>query len=130
MTAYFLSKLVDYRQSHIVMKHILTLLMIFALISCGEKTIEQPNIIFIMSDDHGYQAISAYDGSLNSTPGLDRLADEGVIYRNSFVCNAICAPRRAALLTGKHSHANGHLDNRARFDSSQVTFPKLLQEAG
>jgi len=130
MTTYFLPKLVDYRQNHIVMKHILPLFPIFGLVSCGEKIVEQPNIIFIMSDDHGYQALSAYDGSLNSTPGLDRIAAEGVIFRNSFVCNSISAPSRAALLTGKHSHANGHLDNRARFDSSQVTFPKLLQEAG
>lgn len=83
-----------------------------------------------MTDDHAYQAVSAYDGSLNSTPNLDRLASEGVIFRNSFVCNAICAPSRAALLTGKHSHANGHINNLVRFDSSQVTFPGLLQQAG
>ncbi len=112
------------------MKHIIPILLLLLLCSCGGKVNKQPNIIFIMTDDHGYQAISAYDGSLNSTPELDRLANEGVIFRNSFVCNSICAPSRAALLTGKHSHANGHLDNRARFDSSQVTFPKLLQEAG
>jgi len=98
--------------------------------SCQVKKHEQPNIVFIMTDDHGYQAISAYGGTLNSTPALDRIAGEGVIFRNSFVCNSISAPSRAALLTGKHSHANGHTDNRHRFDSSQVTFPKLLREAG
>ncbi|HUW93319.1 MAG TPA: sulfatase [Bacteroidales bacterium] len=112
------------------MKHIPAFFLALVLVSCNQKVSEQPNIVFIMSDDHGYQAISAYDGSLNSTPALDRLADEGVIFRNSFVCNSICAPSRAALLTGKHSQANGHLDNRHRFDSSQVTFPKLLQAAG
>jgi arylsulfatase A-like enzyme len=83
-----------------------------------------------MTDDHGYQAIGAYGSEINKTPNLDRIADGGIIFRNSFVCNSICAPSRAALLTGKHSHANGHIDNRVRFDSSQVTFPKLLQEAG
>ena len=112
------------------MKHIPALFLAFALVSCSQNVSERPNIVFIMSDDHGYQAISAYDGRLNSTPELDRLAEEGVIFRNSFVCNSICAPSRAALLTGKHSHANGLLDNRNRFDSSQVTFPRLLQEAG
>ena len=83
-----------------------------------------------MTDDHAYQAVSAYGSVINKTPNLDRIADEGIIFRNSFVCNSICAPSRAALLTGKHSHANGHIDNRARFDISQVTFPKFLQETG
>jgi N-acetylglucosamine-6-sulfatase len=83
-----------------------------------------------MTDDHAYRAVSAYGSVSNKTPNLDRIADEGIIFRNSFVCNSICAPCRAALLTGKHSHANGHIDNRARFDISQVTFPKFLQEAG
>ncbi len=109
-----------------------TILLILALMlwSCSRQKPVQPNIIFIMTDDHGYQAISAYGSEINSTPNLDRIGDEGIIFRNSFVCNSICAPSRAALLTGKHSHANGHINNRQRFDSSQVTFPKLLQQAG
>jgi len=100
------------------------------LLSCRRHEPVKPNIIFIMSDDHAYQAISAYGDEINSTPNLDRIGDEGIIFRNSFVCNSISGPCRAAILTGKHSHANGHLDNRHRFDSSQVTFPKLLQQAG
>lgn len=98
--------------------------------SCTRQEPLRPNIIYIMTDDHAYQAVGAYGSEINKTPNLDRIADEGIIFRNSFVCNSICAPSRAALLTGKHSHANGHIDNRARFDSSQVTFPKLLQQAG
>ena len=86
--------------------------MLIMLWSCSRKETVHPNIIFIMTDDHAYQAVSAYGSGLNSTPNLDRIGDEGIIFRNSFVCNSICAPSRAALLTGKHSHANGHLDNR------------------
>ena len=89
-----------------------------------------PNIIFIMSDDHAYQAISCYDSSLNQTPNIDRLAKEGVRFRNSFCTNSICGPSRAVLLTGKYSHINGHIDNNVTFDGSRQTFPKLLQKAG
>jgi arylsulfatase A-like enzyme len=107
---------------------ILTVLMLLS--SCSTKETVKPNIIFIMADDHGYQAVGAYGSVLNTTPAIDRIADEGIIFRNSFVCNSICAPSRAALLTGKHSHVNGVTDNRHRFDSSQVTFPRLLHDAG
>ena len=112
------------------MKHLVTVALLLLLWSCARQEPVRPNIVYIMTDDHGYQAVSAYGSGLNKTPNLDRIADEGIIFRNSFVCNSICAPSRAALLTGKHSHANGQIDNRVRFDSSQVTFPKLLQEAG
>ncbi len=61
----------------------------------------RPNIIFIMSDDHAYQAMSCYDGSLNTTPNIDRIANEGVLFMNSYVTNSICAPSRAVLLIGK-----------------------------
>lgn len=88
-----------------------------------------PNIIFIMTDDHSYQTFSAYDDRYIKTPNLDRIAEEGALFTNSFVSNSICAPSRAVMLTGKHSHINGHLDNRMRFDSSQATFPKHLQAA-
>lgn len=90
----------------------------------------RPNIIFIMTDDHAQQAISSYGSALIETPHIDRIAREGVRFDHSFVTNSICAPSRAVMLTGKYSHQNGLRDNRDRFDGSQTTFPKLLQQAG
>jgi arylsulfatase A-like enzyme len=91
---------------------------------------QRPNIIYIMSDDHDRLAISAYDKTFLQTPNIDRLSKEGMIFKNAFVANSICAPARATLLTGQHSHKNGHIDNLLRFDSSKTTMPKLLQQAG
>lgn len=99
-------------------------------VASKESRPKKPNIIFIMTDDHSYQTISAYDRRFIKTPGLDRIANEGVIFSNSFVANSICAPSRACMLTGKHSHANGQTDNKVVFDGSQETFPKMLQQAG
>ncbi len=90
----------------------------------------RPNIIFIMADDHGAQAISAYGSRVNQTPQIDRLAKEGVRFANCFCTNSICAPSRAVILTGKHSHINGQKTNAETFDGAQQTFPKLLQKAG
>ncbi|RMG18631.1 MAG: sulfatase, partial [Bacteroidetes bacterium] len=95
-----------------------------------QKADQRPNIIFIMSDDHAQQAISAYGGGLNHTPHIDRIATEGAIFRQSFVTNSICAPSRAVMLTGKHSFLNGKVDNRQPFDWNQPNFAKLLQQAG
>ena len=89
-----------------------------------------PNILFIMSDDHAYQAISAYDDRLIQTPNIDRIAAEGMRFTNACVANSICAPSRATILTGKHSHLNGKIDNRFPFDTTNVTFPQLFQQAG
>lgn len=102
---------------------------LFSLATYAGKT-AQPNIIFIMSDDHAYQAISAYSDHLIETPNIDRLAKEGMLFTNGCVSNSICAPSRAAILTGKHCHINGKIDNRMAFDTSNVTFPKLFQQAG
>ena len=105
----------------------------FSLASCETKTepeVKRPNIIFIMSDDHAYQAISAYSNHLIETPNIDRLAKEGMLFTNACVANSICAPSRATILTGKHSHINGKIDNVSPFDTTNVTFPVLLQNAG
>jgi len=93
---------------------------------------DRPNIVFIFSDDHATQAISAYGSRINRTPNIDRIANEGAIFLNSFCTNSICAPSRAVVLTGKHNHINGKIDNRANdpFDMSQPTFNKMLQAAG
>ena len=90
----------------------------------------RPNILLIFTDDHAYQAVSAYGGGLNKTPNIDRLATEGVRFDRCYVTNSICGPSRACVLTGKYSHKNGFSSNRSTFDGSQVTFPKLLQGAG
>ncbi len=91
---------------------------------------QRPNILFIMSDDHAYQAISAYDSTLISTPNIDRIANEGLLFLNASVTNSICAPSRATILTGKHCHIHGKIDNITPFDTNQITFPQLFQKAG
>lgn len=104
------------------------------LLSCNQKKEEtsskRPNIVFIMSDDHAYQAISAYDTSLIKTPNIDRIAKMGMLFTNASVTNSICAPSRAVILTGKHSHINGKIDNHFPFDTTNVTFPQILKKVG
>ena len=116
------------------MKRICTVIFLLSIIlfSCNnsEPTNERPNILFIMSDDHAYQAISAYDNRLIQTPNIDRIANEGIIFNNACVTNSICAPSRAVILTGKHSHLNGKIDNHSPFDTTQITFPQLFKKAG
>jgi arylsulfatase A-like enzyme len=89
-----------------------------------------PNIVFIMADDHAAHAIGCYGSRFNRTPHIDRIAREGVRFENCFCTNGICAPSRAAILTGKYSHLNGLRDNTQVFDGAQETFPKLLQAVG
>ena len=97
------------------------------------KDAERPNILFLFTDDHALKALSAYGGPLAEiapTPHLDRIAKEGMLFRHCLVSNSICAPSRAVILTGKHSHLNGQRTNKDTFDGSQQTAPKLLQQAG
>lgn len=105
-----------------------------ALSACQTKNNElnkPSNILFIMTDDHTAQMMSCYDKRHIKTPNLDRIANGGIRFTNSFVANSLSGPSRACMLTGKHSHANGFFDNTTCiFDSSQQTFPKLLQKSG
>lgn len=101
-----------------------------SLASC-EKEDDRCNIVFIMTDDHTAQMMSAFDTRHITTPNLDRIAQDGVRFTNAFVANSLSGPSRACLLTGKHSCGNHFYDNSTCvFDFSQQTFPKLLQEAG
>ena len=117
------------------MKKILLSLILISIISIAffafkPKKQKRPNIVFIMSDDHAYQAISAYDKRLTQTPNIDRIANEGMLFSNACVTNSICAPSRAVILTGKHSHLNGKIDNYFPFDTTNITFPQILQQNG
>ena len=97
------------------------------------ETPQRPNIVWIYSDDHAQNAVSAYGGRLAKvapTPNIDRIAKQGMLFQNSFVTNSLCGPCRAVILTGKHSHINGFRKNGDRFDGGQQTFPKLLRKNG
>ena len=91
---------------------------------------QRPNVIYIMSDNHDNDAISAYNKKFISTPNIDRIAKEGMKFNAAFVGNSICSPARATLLTGQHSHKNGVKDNFTRFDSSKTTIAHLLTQSG
>lgn len=108
------------------------LLSLSALASCTKPATEKPlNIVYIMTDDHTAQMMSCYDTRYMETPNLDRIAADGVRFTNSFVANSLSGPSRACMITGKHSCQNGFFDNtHCVFDSTQQTFPKLLQKAG
>jgi len=106
------------------------ILIVLLLIAANSFAQQRPNIIYIMSDDHDNDAISAYNRKFIQTPNIDRLANEGIKFNKAFTGNSICAPARATLLTGQHSHKNGVRDNSTSFDSSKITLPKLLQQAG
>lgn len=109
------------------MKKHLLICLLFPIFGIAQT---RPNIIYIMSDDHDADAISAYGSKLVKTLHIDRIANEGVLFERAFVGNSICGPARATLLTGMHSHKNGMKDNRTRFDGSQLTMPKLFQQNG
>ena len=114
-------------------RFLLPALTVLALAAPAIAAEKQPNIVFIFSDDHAYQAISAYNHPLKllETPNIDRIAKSGMRFDRCIVPNSICGPSRATILTGKYSHSNGFYDNsRSRFDGSQDTFPKVLQKAG
>tara|TARA_R110002072_G_scaffold13481_1_gene56656 strand:+ start:86974 stop:88599 length:1626 start_codon:yes stop_codon:yes gene_type:complete len=94
---------------------------------------DRPNILFIFSDDHAPHAIGAYNGWLKEvdpTPNIDKLAAQGTLFENSFCTNSICGPSRAVILSGKHSHKNGFMNNGNSFDWNQQTFAKILQKSG
>ncbi|MFK7736356.1 MAG: sulfatase [Pirellulaceae bacterium] len=107
-------------------------LLLLVALQAAELTsaADRPNILFIFTDDHCQQALSAYDDSRIVTPNMDRIAREGMRFDRCYVTNSICGPSRATIQTGKYSHLNGFIRNGNKFDGTQQTFPKLLKTAG
>ena len=94
---------------------------------------DQPNILFIMSDDHTAQAVGAYATllkDLNPTPTIDTLAKEGILFENAFCTNGICTPSRACIITGQYNHVNGVFDLGGRIEPAKQTLPIAMKAAG
>lgn len=88
------------------------------------------NLIFILSDDHGYNIMSAMGHPWMKTPSLDRLARGGALFQNSFCTTSLCSPSRASILTGQYAHSHGVIDNVSPLPDHLVTFPQVLQKQG
>ncbi|HUR54906.1 MAG TPA: sulfatase [Gemmataceae bacterium] len=99
---------------------------------------ERPNFVFMFADDQRHDAMSVVQKEQGEkgrfpwfrTPNMDRLAAEGVRFRNAFVVNALCSPSRACFLSGKYSHANGVWNNSTPFPATLPTHATLLKAAG
>jgi len=102
-----------------------------AMLPAAAMAQQRYNVVYIMTDDHTAQMMSCYDNRFVQTPNLDRIAQDGVRFVNSYVANSLSGPSRACMITGKHSHKNGFTNNEhGIFDGTQQTMPKLLQKAG
>ncbi|NOX99453.1 MAG: sulfatase-like hydrolase/transferase [Verrucomicrobia bacterium] len=96
------------------------------------KSAEQPNFIVILVDDLRWDELGCTGHPFASTPNIDRIANEGALFRNAFCTTPLCSPGRANLLTGLYTHNHGILDNTQRNEQSHQlkTFPRILHETG
>jgi arylsulfatase A-like enzyme len=107
----------------------LGLLALAILPSAAAARADRPNFVFIYTDDQRWDALGVVQKEQGEkgrfpffrTPNLDRLAAEGVRFRNAFVTMSLCAPSRAAFLTGRYNHLNGIANNHTPFPEDSVT---------
>lgn len=96
---------------------------------------ERPNVVLIVADDHGLDAVGCYGDPVVRTPNLDRLAAEGVRFTHAFCTTASCSASRSVILTGLHNHANGQYGHEHSYHhfisfANVKSLPVLLAEAG
>ncbi|MEM7812875.1 MAG: sulfatase [Planctomycetota bacterium] len=117
----------------VLVSRVLSVALLFPCLVGTAISAERPNILWLFSDDHAVNSVGAYGGHASGfTPNLDRLAAGGVTFDRAYVANSICAPSRATLLTGKHSHKNSKFTNKSNepFDHDQPQVQKYLRESG
>lgn len=112
------------------MIRILVLLALVALVGRPSVHAAPRNIVFILTDDHRFDAMGFAGHPFLETPHLDSIAKNGVYLPNAFVTTALCSPSRASILTGQYAHKHGVVDNNNPVRSDLVFFPQVLQRAG
>jgi arylsulfatase A-like enzyme len=90
----------------------------------------KPNIIFILTDDHRWDALSCMGHPFIETPHLDRIAREGILFENAFVTTSLCSPSRASFLTGQYAHTHGVVTNHTPWNNKNITFIEYLKKVG
>lgn len=105
-------------------------LRILAFVFFALPAFARPNILVILTDDHRYDAMGFLGHPFLKTPNLDRLAAEGVHFKNTYVTTSLCSPSRASILTGLYAHNHRVVDNYNPVSESLTFFPELLQKSG
>lgn len=110
----------------------LSSVMCTASLKAADPASSRPNIVFVLVDDLRWDALSCMGHPIAKTPNIDRLAQEGALFKNFFVSIPLCSPSRASFLTGQYAHKHGVIDNTDHSELSHrlITFPKWLQDAG
>ncbi len=129
---YFFMKISD-KSQRVIAASVISAAALYPLTVEAKTAPKQPNIIYIMSDDHAAHAIGAYGGRLaplNPTPNIDAFAREAVVFDNCFCSNSISAPSRATIMTGQHSHVNGVLTLSETLQESQLYLANEMKELG
>src|SRR5207249_11564134 len=124
--------LADQEEGRKEMRNLLVLLFVAPLgFAAPSPAAEKPNFVIMMCDDQRWDQMSCAGNTVLKTPNMDRIAREGILFKNMLVTNSLCSPSRASLLTGTYSHANGVIDNRMRPMSKEAPWmPDLLRAAG
>ncbi|PHS11196.1 MAG: acetylglucosamine-6-sulfatase [Blastopirellula sp.] len=112
-------------------------LMTFAVVSLLTMTFAQislaadrPNVLFILTDDQRYDALSCMGHPHLKTPHIDQLAEEGLLFKNHFCTTSLCSPSRASILSGLYAHTHGVSNNFTEYPTEMISFPLRLQESG
>ena len=109
------------------------LLFVFGQLSAHADEHRQPNLLFIMTDQQRFDAMSCAGNTVLETPNMDRIAHEGVLFKNAYVANPVCVPSRAVFLTGLSS-VNIRVENNFDYTRDEVpdvpTFDSILTENG
>ena len=111
------------------------LVFFWVLLSSGsallaKKQDNRPNVVFILTDDQRGDALSCMEHPHLKTPRIDRLAEEGALFRNHFCTTSLCSPSRASILGGLYAHAHGVVNNFTDYPRDLPTFPGQLQAEG
>ena len=115
------------------MRAILTFIFLFLStvgLSAADKETKRPNVLFILTDDQRFDALSCMGHPHLKTPHIDRLAKEGLLFKNHYCTTSLCSPSRASILSGLYAHSHGVSNNFTEYPTEMVSFPMRLQESG
>ena len=105
-------------------------LLLTLLVGSLPEGAARPNVVFVLTDDQRSDALSCMGARYLRTPHIDRLAAEGVLFRNHFCTTSLCSPSRASILGGLYAHAHGVTNNFTDYPRDLPTFPRQLQGEG